>query len=173
MNSIQKRRRRIYISAGLFLAAMVVPRLLIFQPFRQRSEIMLPTIHPGDIVVINRWSYHFHPPAHGDVAAISFRDSLSMSSKPRYSILRIVGLAGDLIEVRDGILRRNGRPINEPYLYEPGHIGYTLKPYKVPAGMLFIMGDNRNNSFDSHSYGPVIASRALGKMWLCVRSRRP
>lgn len=162
----------IYMSAGLLLAALLVARQLVFLKYIMPSEKMLPTIRPGDILIINRWSYRLHSPARGDIALFSvvLPPPFGTSSKPRHSISRIMGLPGDVIEVRDGVLRRNGNPLKEPYVLEPGHYQYMLKPYKVPKGKLFVLGDNRNNSFDSSYYGPVSMNQVIGKVWIHLRT---
>lgn len=87
-------------------------------------------------------------------------------------IKRLMGLPGDVIEVRNvGIddegmpysaVFRNGRRLNEPYLEEK-EIYYEMKPFTIPEGMLFVMGDNRNNSNDSHAWGPLDRDRVIGK----------
>lgn len=78
-------------------------------------------------------------------------------------IKRLIGKPGDTIQVKDGYLYRNGKRRVEPYLSEPGDIGYNFEPFKVPKGQLFVMGDNRNNSNDSHEWGTLDRNRVLGR----------
>lgn len=77
-------------------------------------------------------------------------------------IKRLIGRPGDVIEVKDGAVFRNGKRLREPYLLED-YIGYDMPPQRVPKGMLWVMGDNRNNSKDSHVWGLLDRNRVLGK----------
>ena len=164
-------RRSAYVSAVILVIVLLVARQVVFLKYVMPSEKMLPTIRPGDIVIINRWSYRLHSPARGDIALFSvvLPRPFGTSTKPSHSISRIMGLPGDVIEVRGGVLRRNGSPLNEPYVLEPGQYQYMLKPCKVPEGRLFVLGDNRDNSFDSSYYGPVKVDQVVGKVWIHLR----
>jgi signal peptidase I len=83
-------------------------------------------------------------------------------------IKRVIGVAGDTIELKDGQVLVNGQPIEEPYTYdnEPTEpIGSTTS-WIVPTGDLFVMGDHRAVSVDSRSFGPIPVSSVVGRAWL-------
>lgn len=82
----------------------------------------------------------------------------------KYIIKRVLGLPGDLVEIRDGKFFRNKKEILEPYIKEPMETENFMPPYIIPEGQIFIMGDNRNKSGDSRQYGAFLKSDILGKV---------
>src|SRR5206468_3167964 len=117
-----------------------------------------------DRVFVNKLSYRFGQPSRHDVVvfraprealAAEHSDSSpeSVSAEDTDYIKRVVGLPGDMVEIHHGILYVNGQPQTEPYCRE--HPYYDLPPYVVPEDKLFVMGDNRNHSNDSHRWGAL------------------
>ena len=108
--------------------------------FRIPSTSMEPTLHPVDqIVTLAEGTYH-----RGDIVVLRETDGSG-----DYFVKRIVGIPGDKITIMGGVLNINGSYASEPYIAEP--INYEIRePVEVPAGSVFVLGDNRNNSSDSH-----------------------
>lgn len=128
---------------------------IISARIRVDGDSMLPTMVSGEYVVINRLSYRFGSPQPGDIIVFHFpRDP-----KEEY-IKRVIGLPGDIVEVMNGAVYINGQPLAENYLSVK--MNYTGK-WEVPAGQLFVLGDNRNNSSDSHDWGTVPMDYVVGK----------
>lgn len=100
------------------------------------------TIQVGDKVMTYRQAYLFDDPARGDVIVFPFPDDESKDY-----IKRIIGLPGETVEGKDGLVYINGKPMEEPYVKEK--IENDFGPYKVPKDSYFMMGDNRNGSEDS------------------------
>lgn len=97
-----------------------------------------------------------------DAAAADDLTGAELRVSEKDFIKRLIGQAGDVIEVKkDDAVYRNGERLDEPYIAEPPL--YDMEPVKIPAGMLFVMGDNRNNSNDSHAWGPLDRDRVIGK----------
>ena len=111
---------------------------------------MVPTLEIGDRVFVNKFIYRFSEPERGDV--VVFR---SAEDGDEELIKRVVGLPGDSIEVRDGVLFVNGERREEPYLNRRFPDSGFYGPTTVPPNHLFMMGDNRPNSRDSRFFGPV------------------
>lgn len=133
--------RRFIIWGVIFLFALVVA-ILVNQYVISLSVVsgtsMRPTLHNGDRLLVNKWELLFGKPHRGDV--ITFEDP---EEKGRYLVKRVVGVPGDTIEVKNGVLYRNGKRANEPYVDVSIEDG-DFAPVKVQAGTVFVMGDNRH-----------------------------
>lgn len=128
---------------------------LVSARIRVDGESMEPTLQTGEYVIINRLSYKFGSPQRGDIIVFHFpRD-------PREEyIKRVIGLPGDQVEVKNGTVYINGQALDESYLdVKTDYAG----SWKVPEGQLFVLGDNRNNSSDSHDWGTVPMDYVVGK----------
>ncbi|MFZ3170456.1 MAG: signal peptidase I [Carboxydocellales bacterium] len=137
------------------LAAVI--RFFIFQPFYIPSGSMEPNLIPGDRIIANKFIYRFKEPARGDVMVFQFP-----KDPERDFIKRIIGLPGDMIEIRNSELFINNQLIKEPYL--PKGLRFSnFGPFTVPADAYFMMGDNRNNSDDSRFWGEMPKKYIRGK----------
>jgi signal peptidase I len=116
---------------------------------------MEPTLRNGEFVIVNKLAYKFGSPKIGDVIVFHYpRDP-----QQEY-IKRVIGLPGDTIRVVNGQVIVNQQVLSEPYVASPP--AYQNQ-WKVPDNALFVLGDNRNNSSDSHSWGPVEMKYVIGK----------
>lgn len=123
---------------------------------------MQPNLYTGERVVVGKLEYYFSQPKRGDIVLARFPGSSGNYIK------RVVALGGERILVNDGSVYINGKKLDEPYIAEP--IQYSMDELTVPAGSVFLMGDNRNDSTDSHvSYvGPIPLSDVEGRAYLLV-----
>jgi signal peptidase I len=128
---------------------------LISARIRVDGDSMVPTLISGEYVVVNRLSYRLGSPQRGDIIVFHF----PRNPQEEY-IKRIIGLPGDVIEVMNGAVNINGQPLNENYLNV--ETNYTGR-WEVPADQFFVLGDNRNNSSDSHDWGMVPMDYVVGK----------
>ena len=120
------------------------------------SSSMHPTLQVNDRLLINKLSYKFGGIKAGDI--VIFKPPASVDSKYDY-VKRIVGLPGDTVEVTGGKLYLNGKPLEESYLNEPPY--YELAPTTIPQDKVFVLGDNRNHSYDSHLWSEWLATKAI------------
>jgi signal peptidase I len=132
------------------------------------SESMLPTLQVGDRIVVEKLSQHFGLPHRGDV--VVFDPPPSAYPRPGDAwIKRVIGLPGDTIDIRHGHVLVNGRALTEPYVAEAVRYGEPdwdalgMPGGKVPAGCVFVMGDNRNNSADGHLWGALPVRNIIGR----------
>jgi signal peptidase I len=126
---------------------------------RVESISMLPTLEAGNYVIVNKLAYKFGKPSRGDI--IIFRYPPDPQREPY--IKRVIGLPGDVVRVNGGIVYVNDQPLVEPYISAPPDYEGT---WTVPQGYLFVLGDNRNRSSDSHSWGMVPFENVIGKAWI-------
>ncbi|PSF35458.1 signal peptidase I [Aphanothece hegewaldii CCALA 016] len=144
------------------LALAFLIRTFIAEPRYIPSDSMLPTLEQGDRLVIEKVSYYFHPPRQGDI--VVFEPPLQLQSqgfqRDQAFIKRVIGTPGDTIAVIQGKVYVNDQPLTENYIKEPPN--YQLAPLIVPNEQLFVMGDNRNNSNDSHIWGFLPKDNIIG-----------
>ena len=127
---------------------------IISARIRVDGDSMIPTLVSGEYVAVNRLSYQLGSPQRGDIIVFHF----PRNPKEEY-IKRVVGLPGDVVEVMNGSVYVNGQSLAENYLNVK--MNYTGK-WEVPADQLFVLGDNRNNSSDSHDWGTVPMDYVVG-----------
>lgn len=131
------------------------------------SESMEPTLWPGDRIVVEKITYRQRSPQRGDIV-VFYTPPLLQTLGYRADqalIKRVIATAGDTVAVHDGRVWVNDRPLEEPYIAEPPV--YTLPPVTVPENMLFVMGDNRNHSNDSHIWGFLPLENVIGRAIAC------
>jgi len=122
---------------------------------RVDGSSMEPTLHSGEFVIVNKLTYKLGQPEIGDVVVFHYpRDP-----EQEY-IKRVIGLPGDQVLVTDGKVYINGQMLEEDYINSPPAYQAT---WEVPEDSIFVLGDNRNNSADSHSWGPVPLNYVVGK----------
>ncbi|MFH2040836.1 MAG: signal peptidase I [Chloroflexota bacterium] len=116
---------------------------------------MRPTLEDGEFILVNRLAYKFGTPKRGEI--IVFRSPVVPDED---LIKRVIGLPGDVVEVTAGVVYVNGSPLVEPYIAAlPVYSG----KWEVVDGYLFVLGDNRNDSSDSHSWGLVPMQNVVGR----------
>ena len=116
---------------------------------------MEPTLQSGEFVIVNKLAYLFGEPTTGDVIVFHFpRDP------DQEYIKRIIGLPGDRVEIKNGEVYVNDRVLDEDYIAASPVYEDILE---VPGDSLIVLGDNRNNSSDSHNWGPVPLDHVIGK----------
>ena len=142
------------------VAVVLSVNLFLVQPRVVHGQSMEPSLHENERVIVDLLSYRFRAPEHGEIIVLDIPER--QSGPPL--IKRVMGIPGDLIEIKSGAVYRNGVKLNEPYLDQitPGH----MAPQRVPEEHVFVLGDNRGCSNDSRYFGMVPFESILGRAWV-------
>jgi signal peptidase I len=147
----------------------------VVKPYRIPSASMEPTLEIGDMVLVNRFIYHFHPPRRGDIIVFhppGHGDTPVPHDRSEASvnyIKRVIGLPGEWLKIHKGtvFVRDPGAPwhaLHESYVATHDYANFP--PHHVPMGDYFVLGDNRGNSDDSRIWGPLPRRNIIGKAFL-------
>jgi signal peptidase I len=136
----------------------------VAQAFRVQGTSMLPLLEDSERIIVNKFIYRFHPIERGDVVVFWYPKDPSVSF-----IKRVVGVPGDTVELRRGTLFVNDRRIAETYVRPHFNDDETHAPVTVAKGYYYVLGDHRNSSNDSRSWGEVpekyIYGKAVFRFW--------
>jgi signal peptidase I len=145
------------------LVVALVVRVAIAEPRYIPSNSMDPTLHIGDRLLVDKLSYRWQPPHRGDIVVFNPPAQLVKLGyqNGQAFIKRIVGEPGDTIQVQSGQVVLNGQPLPETYIAEAPR--YDMPALTIPPGYVFVLGDNRNDSNDSHVWGPLPQQNLIGK----------
>jgi signal peptidase I len=145
---------------GIALLLTFAIRTFIAEPRYIPSESMYPTLRTGDRLVVEKISNRSHSPHRGDIVVFAPPMELGYQKEQAF-IKRVIATAGQTVAVENGMVYVDDRPLPEDYLAEPP--AYTLPTVTIPQGTLFVMGDNRNNSNDSHIWGFLPQENIIGR----------
>jgi signal peptidase I len=125
------------------------------QRFKVEGDSMQPNLHPNEYVLVDRLSYRLGQPQRGDIVVFHYP-----LATERDFIKRVIGLPDETVAVANGVVTVNGQPLDEPYIAAPP--GYA-NTWLLGPDQYFVLGDNRNNSSDSHNWGPLDRQYLIGK----------
>lgn len=142
-------------------------RLYIAEARYIPSGSMQPTLEINDRLVIDKITYQFQEPQRGDIVVFNPTESLIQQNFKDAFISRVIGIGGEKVEVKEGQVYINNQPLEESYIADKPN--YQYGPITVPQNEYFVLGDNRNNAYDSHYWGFVprqnIIGKAIKKFW--------
>jgi signal peptidase I len=142
---------------ALLIALLI--NVFVGQATRVEGQSMEPNLHTDQRLVVEKLSYHFHGPQRFDIVVIRIP-----SQGEELLIKRVIGLPGETVEFRDGHVYVNGEMLEESFTDEETQAG-RQSTITVPPLHIFVLGDNRNRSNDSRSFGPVPIENVVGRAW--------
>jgi len=149
-----------YIREFLSVIVLAILLFLLVHTVIQNSQVfdisMQPTLVAGQRVIVLKVFYSLE---RGDIVIV--RPPIEPNKE---FVKRLIGLPGDIVEVKNNIVVINSMPLDEPYI--KAMPAYSFGPYEVPENNYFVLGDNRNNSSDSHNGWTVTRQEIVGKVWL-------
>jgi signal peptidase I len=163
---------------GVVVVAILVAVLLrafVVATYSIPSGSMEPTLKIGDRIVVDKLSYHLHGVDRTNIVVFSTPPTEDCAGPPVSDLVkRVIGLPGETVSLADGNVYINGHLLPEPFLPPnlrddtypgPATAPYALHhAYRIPAGEVYVMGDNRPNSCDSRYWGPISESTIVGKV---------
>lgn len=159
---------RAFLREVLVIIIVAIVIFFLLQTTVQKSSVigysMEPSLQNGQQLLINKVVYYFSEPERGDVIILHPPPPYNPETTP--FIKRIIALPGDTIEVKNGAVYVNGSKLDEPYIKEPPT--YNFQQKKIPENEYFVLGDNRNNTNDSHNGWTVPRQNIIGKAWLSI-----
>ncbi len=150
-------RETVQVIAPALVLALVV-HLFLAQATVVFGQSMEPNLSQHQRLIVDKVTYRLHSPERDDIVVLDLPDMNEMLVK------RIVGLPGETVEIRDGIVYVDNTPVPEPYPHDL--IKYDMEPILLGPLNYFVLGDNRGNSNDSRVFGPVHRDYILGHVWL-------
>ncbi len=159
------------------VAAVLAIKAWVVNPYRIPSSSMEPTLHcaePGDgciarfsdRVLANRFIYHVREPARGDIIVFDTPPEAEVRCGAGGTFVkRLIGLPGERISARDGVISIDGEPLDEPYLNDGERDEATFRERTIPEDHYFMMGDNRGQSCDSRMWGAVSNENIIGEVF--------
>ena len=145
-NSVQKEIISWIMTLGTAVIIALLIRTFLFEPIRVEGSSMCDTLVDQEIMLVTKPEYLLGSPQAGDVVICRY------PNRKEYFVKRLMGVPGDVIEVRQNVVYRNGGAVEEPYLTgERNDNGFSMSPVQLGENQYFVMGDNRDNSHDSRN----------------------
>jgi signal peptidase I len=155
------------IYAGALVLLILATRMFVLEPHLISSDSMAPTLVPGDVVIANKLGPAVSGVHSGDIVALPSPDGNGRLIK------RVVATGGQSVGLYGGVLVVDGNAVEEPHINRDQLGGIFFGPVTVPAGQVFLMGDNRLESVDSRQFGTVDAARVDAAVLLVLPFGHP
>jgi len=145
----------------------------VAQPYKVQQGSMENTLLPEQYVLVDKLTPHWASYARGDIVVFDPPETWSAGGAGVPFIKRVIGLPGDRVELKEGKVFVDGVELDEPYIFEDNGVAQTTEAsvggpseWLVPNGDLLVMGDHRQDSADSRTFGPIEIGHVIGRAWL-------
>ena len=151
----------------LTLIVFLTVQLFVAQPYQIQQQSMEDTLMPNQYVLVDKLTPRFDDYHRGDIIVFTPPSGLVFGDTTPF-IKRVIGLPGDSIDIHDSHVFVNGTQLDEPYVFEgqPTDPTTTTHSWQIGPGQLFVLGDHRQESQDSRSFGPIEKSSVIGRAWI-------
>lgn len=176
-NDIVKTVRDWVVVIAVALVIAILVRMFVLQQFYISGPSMESTLFQDNRVLVSKFSYRLHGIGRGDIVVFDRITSNGQEVQHDDLIKRVIGLSGDVVEIKDCIVYVNNYMLIEPYLnsYDLAQESLedrcrvpNLTAQRVPANQIFVMGDNRPQSFDSRMFGPISKDLVVGRAFIVL-----
>ncbi len=156
---------------ALTLIIFFVIQNFVAQPYKVQMQSMEHTLEPDQYVLVDKLTPRWDSYKRGDIVVFKPPADWGPFDDTPY-IKRVIGVGGETVEIRDGLVYINGTALPEPYIYKDDNgnpqptTASDQATWVIPQGELFLMGDHRSNSTDSRAHGPVPIENVVGRAWL-------
>lgn len=154
---VGKHPKRTLVRLAILVVGSFITFKFILLPIRIHGISMQPTYRDGRYNLVNRWAYQRNDPRRGDVV------SMTISGPSVMLLKRVIGLPGERVSIRAGVVHINGQPLDEPYVKFP-RAPWDEPEIQLKSDEFYVIGDNREMSSDRHEYGRVERIRIVGKV---------
>jgi len=161
----QGRPTKVIVGLILTISLLLTAETFVAQPYRVEQGGMRNTLLPTQIVLLDKLTPRLSANRRGDIVVFTPQGATPGEFD---FVKRVIGLPGETVDLQDGHVMINGRQLSEPYVFE----GQPTEPFEgthhwvVPADALFVLGDHRQISADSRTFGPIPATSVVGRAWL-------
>ncbi len=152
-NAVKQKKDKFWVLLIIVIALVILLRIFVFELVNISGESMYPTLHSGQMIAIYKVNY---TPARGDIIVLDSPNKMEL-------VKRVIGLPGETIEIKDGLVYINGQELDQQFQF-PSKIKDSMAPVAIPPDSIFVMGDNRDYSSDSRMIGPIKIQSIRGKM---------
>ena len=154
---MKTKKDKFWIILLIVVILVVLVRIFVFEFVNIAGESMAPTLKDGQLIGIYKANY---APERGDVVVLDAPNGMEL-------VKRVIGLPGETLEIKEGIVYIDGTALEQKFQYS-STVKDSTPPLEIPAGSVFVMGDNRDHSTDSRVIGPVLIQSIRGKMIFAV-----
>jgi len=154
---MKTKKDQFWIILLIVVVLVILVRIFVFEFVNIAGESMVPTLRNGQLIGICKVNY---TPERGDIVVLDAPNGMEL-------VKRVIGLPGETLEIKEGVVYVDGEVLKQKFQYS-SVVKDSMSQLEIPAGSVFVMGDNRDHSTDSRAIGPILIQAIRGKMIFAV-----